>query len=83
MDSNAVLLSTVLSIKSDLGGVCKQLDGLDAKIEKLGDEVSRHGKWIFAANIVLVILIGVVGFAAKAFWDVILVRLNTPPSPLP
>jgi hypothetical protein len=72
-------LQAVMDMQKTLGGVAKQIDSLDARVSKMSDEVSKHGKWIFAANVVLLIALGLIGFFAKVLWDIAKVKFGLPP----
>lgn len=43
---------------------------------------TMHGKWIFAANVVLAIALAILGFLAKVLWDIAKARLGLPHSRL-
>lgn len=71
-------LQTIMEVQKTLGGLVKQIDGLDKNVNKLSDDVSKHGKWIFAANAVVLIALGILGFLAKILWDIAKVKLGVP-----
>ena len=71
-------LQAIMDIKGTLGGLVKQIDSLEVSVEKMATDVSKHGKWIFAANAVLLISLGILGFLAKVLWDIAKVKLGIP-----
>lgn len=69
-------LQAIMEMQKTLGGLSGKIDSLDATIKELGKDVSRHGKWIYAATIIAALLFACVGFIAKVAWDVAKVKLG-------
>jgi hypothetical protein len=71
-------LPTIMTMQHTLGGIEKQVEGLDRKVDKLSADVEKHGRWLFTANVILIIALAVISFVAKMVWDVVKVKLGAP-----
>jgi hypothetical protein len=60
----------LMELKGTLGGLVKQIDNLDQNVGKLSTDVAKHGKWIFCANVILLLALGIIGFIASVAWDI-------------
>lgn len=69
-------LQAVMEMQKTLGGVCAQLDRIDSEIQRTADDVSKHGRWIFAANVVIVIAVGVFGWVLNMIWEIVKARFG-------
>jgi hypothetical protein len=74
-------LPTIMTMQSQLGGIVKQLEHIEKKMDDVSADVKVHGRWIFAANAVLAVMIAVVAFLAPRVWDLLVARAPaTPPA---
>jgi hypothetical protein len=71
-------LPTIATMQHTLGGIEKQVESLDRKVDKMSNDVEKHGRWLFAANAILPIAIGIMGFIAKMVWDIVKAKLAIP-----
>lgn len=69
-------LQAVMEMQKTLGILSGKIDSVDSTVKEIGRDVSRHGKWIFAATAVALLLFTIVGFMAKVAWDIAKVKLG-------
>lgn len=72
-------LPTIMTMQHTLGGLEKSMERVETKLDKLGDDVTKHGHWIYAANAVIVLGLAILGFMAKLVWDIAKTRIGIPP----
>lgn len=65
MGQDNLLLQTVLTMQGTLGGLAKQIEGMERKLDKVADEVAKHGRWLFAAYVGGAVILAIVGLIAK------------------
>jgi hypothetical protein len=76
MDSGSFTLQTIMTMQATLGGLVKQIEGMEKKLDGVADDGKKHGHWIYAANVLAILGLGVIGFMAKMIWDVVQLRMN-------
>jgi len=65
-------LPTIMTMQSQLGGIVKQLEHIEKKMDDVSSDVKKHGQWIFAANALLVVILSVIAFLAPRVWDLLI-----------
>lgn len=71
-------LPTIMTMQSQLGGIVKQLEHIEKKMDEVSHDVKKHGQWIFAANALLFVILATMTFLAPRIWDLL---IKTPPAP--
>lgn len=61
-----------MNMQHTLGGIEKQLENLDKKMDKISADVEKHGRWVYAANAIGVIVLAVISFLASKIWDLLI-----------
>jgi hypothetical protein len=59
-----------MDMQRTLGGLENKIEGLDRHVGDIAKEVTKHGKWIYAATAVALLLATGVGFLFKILWDI-------------
>lgn len=70
-------LPTIMTMQSQLGGIVKQLEHIEKKMDDVSSDVKKHGRWIYAANALLAVVLAIIGFLAPRVWDLLIAK---PPS---
>lgn len=69
-DHDSFVMQWMMTMQATLGGLVKHVDSMDKKLDRVADEVAKHGRWIYAASVVVVLGVSVLGFLVKALWDI-------------
>ena len=64
-------LQAVMEMQKTLGAIGNKVDTVDKRVDDMSTELAKHGKWIFAANVVLAISVFGFGWVLTIIWDVI------------
>ena len=78
LDYGSFVMQSLMTMQATLGGLVKHVDSVDKKLDRVADDVSKHGRWIYAASVVVVIGVSVLGFLVKALWDIAKAKLGVP-----
>jgi hypothetical protein len=71
-------LQAVMEMQRTLGGLENKIDNVDRHLTAIAADVSKHGKWIYAATVVAVLTLGGFGFLAKVMWDIVKAKMGIP-----
>lgn len=63
-----------MTMQSQLGGIVEQLRNIEKALDEIGTDVKKHGKWIYAANAFVAVVILILGFLAPRIWDILLAK---------
>lgn len=63
-----------MTMQSQLGAIDKQLENIEKQLGEIGKDVKGHGKWIYAANALMAVVVAIIAFLAPRLWDLLVAK---------
>lgn len=70
----AKLDSMIDRLDSRSAHLASKIDEAKADVRDIRNEIHKHGKWIYAANAILGVIIAVIAFLAPRVWDLLIAK---------